>query len=101
LLRRRPEIDFDAEPLHGLNDAGVLDLAAREDRLLVTHDVSTIPPLFYSLYGKVDLPGVILVPQNFPIGSTIERLDQIWQVARAEDWRGRLCYLPSVSDFMA
>jgi hypothetical protein len=43
LLRRRPEIEFRAEQLHGLTDQAVLELAAGEGSILVTHDVSTIP----------------------------------------------------------
>jgi len=91
LLRRRREIDFEAGQLHGLTDRAVLELAAREDRLLVT---------YASLRGEVELPGVILVPQTFPLRRTIERLDLFWQQFEAEDWKNRLCYLPSMGDFI-
>jgi len=100
LLRRRREIDFEAGQLHGLTDRAVLELAAREDRLLVTHDIATIPSLYASLRGEVELPGVILVPQTFPLRRTIERLDLFWQQFEAEDWKNRLCYLPSMGDFI-
>ena len=54
LLRRRPEIDFEAGELHGLTDRAVLELAAREGRLLVTHDIRTIPALYASLRGNTE-----------------------------------------------
>jgi hypothetical protein len=37
VLRIRPEIDFESQQLHGLNDQAVLELAALEGSLLVTH----------------------------------------------------------------
>jgi hypothetical protein len=46
LRRREPTIDFrtaDDVGLAGLNDATVLAIAADEGRLLVSHDVSTMP----------------------------------------------------------
>jgi hypothetical protein len=101
LLRRCPEIDFAFGDLHRLTDQEVLELAAREGRILVTHEVSTIAPLFASLRNSMDSPGVILIPQTFPLKSAIERLHEIWQLTGAEDWRNRLCYLPSLSDFIA
>jgi hypothetical protein len=68
LLRLEPNIDFEAEPLNSLDDEVVLQIALREDRILVTHDISTIPPLFFRLREGRRLPGVILTPQNYPIG---------------------------------
>ena len=49
LRRREPTIDFrtaDDVGLAGLNDATVLAIAADEGRLLVSHDVSTMPQRF-------------------------------------------------------
>ena len=46
VVRRNPDIDFKRAqevPLEGLKDPAVLALAAREGRVLVTHDVSTMP----------------------------------------------------------
>ena len=64
LLRRHPEIDFESGELHGLSDQAVPEVAIREGSLLVTHDLSTIPPLFVSLRGHFDLPGVLMIPQS-------------------------------------
>ena len=47
LLRREPAVDFQtahAADLAGLEDPDVLAIAARDDRLLVSHDVKTMPP---------------------------------------------------------
>ena len=48
-LRRRPAVDFQSArvaELAGKPDPEVLRIAAREGRVLVTHDQSTMPPTF-------------------------------------------------------
>ena len=101
LLRLEPKIDFEAEPLNGLNDEAVLLIALREDRILVTHDISTITPLFFRLREGRPLPGVILTPQSYPIGKAVERLHLIWVLTDATEWRNRICYLPTLADFIS
>jgi len=86
-----PNIDFEAEPFL---------IALRDDRILVTHDVSTIPPLFFRLREGRQLPGVILTPQNYPLGKAVEQLRLIWVLTEAGEWRNRICYLPTLADFI-
>ena len=100
LIRLQPEIDFEAAPLIGLDDQSVLRLASDEGRVLVSHDISSIPALFFRLRGSLDLPGVILTPQNYPIRRAIERLQMIWMLTEASEWRDRICYLPTLADFL-
>jgi hypothetical protein len=78
----------------------VLLIALREDRILVTHDISTVPPLFFRLRDVRELPGVILTPQSYPIGKAVERLHLIWVLTEAAEWRNRICYLPTLADFL-
>lgn len=78
LFRLEPNIDFEGEPLNGLDDEAVLPIALREDRILVTHDISTIPLVFFRLREDRQLPGVIITPQSYPIGKAVERLHLIW-----------------------
>jgi len=99
VLRIRPEIDFESRQLHGLDDQAVLQLAALEGSLLVTHDLSTIPPLFASLRGQLELPGVILIPQTFPVRMAAEALELIWALSDAGEWGDRLWHLPSLAEF--
>jgi hypothetical protein len=98
VLRACPEIDFEAGPLHGLTDLEVLELTAGEERVLVSHDLSTIPNLYFSLLCQADLPGVILIPQRFTIAVAIERLQRICVITEAENWRNQLRYLSSIGD---
>ena len=64
LIRRVPRVDFQTAAdalLDGLDDLAVLGLAAREDRILVTHDSKTMPRYFASFIESEASPGVIVV----------------------------------------
>ena len=69
-----------------LDDETVLLLAAREGRILVSHDVSTLPPLFARFRREQHSPGVLLSPQLWPIGGTIDNLELIWELTEPEEW---------------
>jgi hypothetical protein len=64
VLRRLPEAGFrsatDAGPA-GLHDLEVLALAARDGRLLVTHDKNTMPTRFGEFIAKTASPSVVVV----------------------------------------
>ncbi len=99
--RREPSIDFknasDAA-LEGLSDPEVLELAAAEGRILVSHDTSTMPVHFAA---RIRLgqrsPGALLVFQSAHVGDIIESLLTIWSASREEEWVDRIHYLPSLS----
>ena len=65
LLRRESSIDiktgFDAG-LQGVPDPGVLDKAADEGRVLVTHDHRTMPRHFAEFISQRQSPGVFIIP---------------------------------------
>ena len=80
LLRREPVIDFQSaqECLRdGMPDEVVLLIAATEGRVLVSHDVTT-------------MPGVILIPKTVSIGMANEELVLLWAASTPEDWLHRL-----------
>jgi hypothetical protein len=97
LIRRNPQVDFrtaaDAS-LDGLDDLAVLRLAARDHRILVTHDSKTMPRHFASFIESAASPGVIIVPQSLPVSRAVEDLLLIAAVTSPEDWVNRICYLP-------
>jgi len=52
VLRRKPAVDFltaHVAGLRGMSDAAVLALAAQRQRVLVSHDVGTMPAEFRAL----------------------------------------------------
>lgn len=49
VVRREPSVDFmtaQAAGLRGMKDPEVLELAAKEERILVSHDAGTMPGHF-------------------------------------------------------
>ena len=97
VLRRAPEVDFrtaHAGDLGGLNDLEVLEVAAREGRILVTHDSRTMPNHFAEFVGSQESAGVIVTPQNLAIHEVMEELVLIWTATTPEEWTNRILYLP-------
>jgi len=98
VLRRDPSIDFltaQAAGLRCLKDPEVLALAAKQRRVLVSHDVSTLPAHFRTFRnaGKRSA-GVFLIAQSLDIGIAIEELLLIWLASDASEWDDRLEWLP-------
>lgn len=75
LLRRRPKLDavrVQDAGLIGAEDPVILAWAAAEGRVLLTHDIATIPPFAYERVLAGDaMPGVIEVPFQMPVGDAI------------------------------
>jgi len=80
--------------LHGLDDDAVLDKAAHEGRLLVSHDRRTMPLHVASCIASRTSAGVMLIVQALPIVQAVEDLILIWEASEAEEWSNRLDSLP-------
>jgi len=39
-------------------------------------------------------PGVLIIPQDIPIGVAIEELLMIWATSEAHEWKNRLDFIP-------
>jgi predicted nuclease of predicted toxin-antitoxin system len=77
-----------------MKDPEVLELAAASDRILVTHDVRTMPKHFGEFVTRHASPGVILIPAKMAIGTVIEELLMIWELSESGDWQNRIRRLP-------
>ena len=95
--RRNPDIDFqtaDEGKIRGLPDQDVLAFAAREGRLLVSHDCSTMPDHFADFVSARHSPVVFIFAQNVPISIATGELLLIWETSEAEEWINTLQWLP-------
>ena len=97
LLRRNSDIDIvrvqDVE-LSGEDDPVVLEWAADEGRILLTHDIATITHYAYErLTNNLAMPGVIEIHTNVPVGKVIEDLIIVLECGTAEDFDGQIHYL--------
>jgi hypothetical protein len=95
--RREPDIDFrtakDAR-LRGLKDFEVLEIAARDNRILISHDFKTMPAAFARFLNEHSSPGVLIVPQSMEFLLAIESLLMIWTASDATEWSNRICRIP-------
>jgi hypothetical protein len=98
LLRRRAELDIVRAQDVGLGEAKdpvVLEWAAREGRILLTHDVSTMTVHAYERVGAgLPMPGVFVVSQSVPIAQAIEDLLLLAECSREAEWEGQVRHLP-------
>jgi len=98
LLRRQPELDLvrvQDVGLSGSSDPQVLAWAAREQRLLLTHDVSTVTRYAYErVQAGEPMPGVFEVPRSVPLRQIIEDLLLIAEASSDGEWKQQVRYLP-------
>lgn len=98
-LRRRLEtvdiVRVQDVGLRTADDPTVLQWAAAQDRVLVTHDVKTIPGFAHArVAGGSPMPGVLLVPTSLPVASAIDELATIAEASEQAEWAGQVVYLP-------
>lgn len=97
-LRLEPTIDFlsaNEANLWRVPDPKVLALAAEQNRILISHDTRTMPRHFGNfLQAHGSSPGLILVPQDLPIGKAIEDLVLIWGASDAYECENRILRIP-------
>jgi hypothetical protein len=98
LLRRNPDLDIvrvQDVGLRGAEDPLILEWAAQEGRVLLTHDVATMAHFAYERVraGK-SMPGVIEVPDDLPIGAAIEDILLLAEFSDRGEWESQVIYLP-------
>ena len=81
--------------LSGATDPQILEWAAREQRVLLTHDVRTITRFAYErVRAGFPMPGVVEINPDLPIGQAIEGLILIAECSLDGEWEGQVLYLP-------
>ena len=97
-IRRDPLIDFlsaHEATLEGVPDPEVLAFATRQNRILVTSDLKTMPRHFDDfLEANGHCAGVFLVKQKTPLADVIDALVLIWSASNADEWKNRLVEIP-------
>lgn len=97
LKRRIPNLDYlvaQESGLSGALDPDVLAWAAERNRVLVTHDLKTIPRFASErVAASLSMSGVIAVDDDLPIGQVIEELTIIVTCSETVDWENQVVYL--------
>lgn len=90
LLLHLPNLDGVTAQQAGLDEAPdpeLLDWAARQHRIVVTHDVNTMPDHAYQRIQQGEpVAGVFVVPQEFPIGQAIAELEALTSCSFEGEW---------------
>jgi predicted nuclease of predicted toxin-antitoxin system len=98
LLRRDPSLDIVRIQDIGLTKASdpvVLEWAAQENRVLLTHDRNTLTKFAYQrvMEGK-PMPGVIEVDRSVPMSVAIDDILLLALSTKRGEWEGQIIYLP-------
>jgi hypothetical protein len=98
LARRLPHLDFVSVRdvgLAGSPDLVLLKWAANEQRIMLTHDISTMVPDANQLVAQGEpMAGVIFVPEQLEIGRAINDLEMALECYTESDMRDSVKYLP-------
>jgi Domain of unknown function (DUF5615) len=88
-LRAR-DVGYDERP-----DVEVLEYAASESFIVVSHDVNTMTAAAYDRISNGDeMAGLLMVRQIDPVRLVIEDLVLIWSASEAEEWENQIRFLP-------
>ena len=98
LLRLNPDLEIvrvqDAGLL-GKEDTDVLEWAATEGRILLTHDAKTMKHHAYNrITAGLPMPGVFIVSQEISIGQAIEEILLLVECGLEGEWERRVIFLP-------
>jgi len=97
---RRARIDIDIVRIQDVGlrtriDPVVLEWAATQARVLLTHDARTMPSHAYARVAKgLSMPGVFVAQQDEAIGRIIDDLVLLAECSLEGEWEGRVIYLP-------
>ena len=77
------------------SDPAVLDWAATQGRVVITHDHRTMRPCAEDrLKAGMPMTGLILVRQIAALGQVIDDLVLVAEATTSEEWKGKIVFLP-------
>jgi predicted nuclease of predicted toxin-antitoxin system len=98
LVRRNPKLDIvrvQDVGLSGANDPSVLEWAAEQGRIVITHDISTLAKhALDRVAAGQPMPGIFEVRSVAPIGQTIDDLILLAECSHDGEWEGQVRFLP-------
>ena len=98
VLRQNPDIDVvrvQDVGLQGADDPDVLSWAAKEERIVLTHDVATMITFAYErVQASLPMPGLFEVKRGVPTGLVIEEIILIAECSLGVEWEAQVRFLP-------
>jgi hypothetical protein len=98
VLRQSSDVDIvrvQDVGLSGVDDPIVLEWAAQEERIVLTHDVATMITFAYErIQAGLLMPGLFEVSRRVPVGVAIEEIILIAECSLEGEWEGQVRFLP-------
>lgn len=98
LRRKQPDLDLvrvQDVALRERPDERILEWAAFEDRVLLTHDRTTIPGhVKQRLAADLPVTGAIIVSQWMKIGHAIDEIRLVVACSHPDEWTDRILFVP-------
>ncbi|MFB8795415.1 MAG: DUF5615 family PIN-like protein [Microcoleus sp.] len=98
ILRRNPDVDIVRVQDMGLieaDDPKVLEWAALQGRVVLTHDVATMTNFAYErMQAGLAMPGLFEVSRLVAVGLAIEEILLIAECSLEGEWEGQVRFLP-------
>lgn len=98
LFLQQPNLDLlrvQDVSLRQLDDPAILEWAASNDRILLTHDRATMPDFAYQqLLRGERMAGLFAVNDRMPIRQAIDELLLLADCSEQAQWQGVVLYLP-------
>jgi predicted nuclease of predicted toxin-antitoxin system len=85
----------DVDEISGLDDAAVLEWATANDRVLLTHDLSTMIPAMQEQAKRFgSCSPILFVRDSLPVSLVIEEILLLDECSIPADWAAAVIYLP-------
>jgi predicted nuclease of predicted toxin-antitoxin system len=98
LLRHLPSLDIvraQDTAIAGADDPALLAWAAEDERVLLTHDVQTIPGFaFDRVRANQLMPGVVAVTTTAHLGEVLDDLLVLIGASHDDEWGDQVRYIP-------
>jgi Domain of unknown function (DUF5615) len=97
LLRRQldlPIVRVQDVGLSATPDPDILAWAATDERILLTHDIKTVPGFAYDrVRAGLSMPGVFVVNDRMPTGQAIDEILLLALGSYEGEWEGQVLHL--------
>jgi hypothetical protein len=81
--------------MRGATDPELLAWLAQEGRILLSHDVQTIPAFAYErVDSDMPMPGVIIVRERVSIGQIVDELEIMIEAGNSSDFENIVRFVP-------
>ena len=98
LLRLLPHLDLvtvDSVGLKGISDPQLLDWAAQEGRVLLSHDIRTLVGFAQNRIAEgLLMPGLVIVEGHITIRQAIDDIALLAECSVEGEWEGKIIFLP-------